>query len=230
MRRRIVGGAVVGMILLLGIVSILGFAHAFAHLEESKRCFPAGFVHAQWPKWIGCAMAEHQDLAAGLIGGAGALLAAFIAADAVWQQINDARQQVHLADRRRELLELYNLRRVVEYYSRVLRPFDEAPGADDVKYVHGLITLYKTGNLVAFFGSLPPEYQSLVRDAWERLSNLNYRLNEAQKIGMGGTQDIKSRTEINRNIGSVVTNMREDRGRAQAELDTRTAVLEQQSL
>jgi hypothetical protein len=213
----------------LVIVCILGFAHAFADLEQSKRCFSTGFGHAQWPKWIGCAIAAHEGLAAGLIGAAGALLAAIIAADAVWQQIGDGRQQVQILDQRRERLELYNLRRVVEYYSRLLQPFDEAPGAEDIKYVDGLNTLYKTGNLVAFFGSLPPEYQGIVRDAWERLSILNYALKEVQKIGAGGAPDIKGRTEINKNIRAVVANMREHRSLAQSELDSRTAVLEQQA-
>jgi hypothetical protein len=120
----------------------------------------------------------------------------------------------------------YNLRRVVEYYARLLQSFDQALGAEDIRYVHGLNTLYKTGNLVAFFGSLPPEYQGTVRDAWERLSNLNYALNELQK---SGTVDIKSRTEINKNIGAVVVNMREHRDLAQGDLETRTTILEQQS-
>jgi hypothetical protein len=229
MQRRVVFGLIVGSTLILVIVSILGFAHAFANLEESRRCFSTGFVHAQWPKWIGCAIAAHEGLAAGLIGAAGALLAAIIAADAVWQQIWDARKQLQMADQRRERLELYNLRRVIEYYSRLLQPFDEAPGTEDIKYVHGLTTLYKTGNLVAFFGSLPPEYQGMVREAWEWLSNLNYRLNEVQKIGMGGAPDIAGRAEINKNIGAVVANMREHRNLAQSELDSRTAVLEQQA-
>ena len=225
MQRRILFGLCIGSVLALGIIGVLGFAHAFAHLEEGKRCFPTGFLHAQWPKWIGCAIATHESLAAGLTGAPGALLAAIIAADAVWQQIGDARQQVQISDQRRERLEIYNLHRVVEYYSRLLRPFDEAPGVEDIKYVHGLNTLYKTGNLVAFFGSasLPSEYQGIVRDAWERLSNLNGALNEVQKIGAGGAPDIKSRTEINKNIGEVVANMREHMQVAQSELDNRTA-------
>jgi hypothetical protein len=166
-------------------------------------------------------------LAGGLIGAAGALLAAIIAADAVWQQIMDARQQVQITDQRRERLELYNLRRVVEYYSRLLRPFDEAPGADDIKYVHGLNTLYKTGNLVAFFGSasLPSEYQGIVREVWERLSSLNSVLDELQKLPV---PDSKSRAEINNNIRDVVANVRDHRNLARSELDSRTTILEQQ--
>jgi hypothetical protein len=109
-------------------------------LDEGKRCFPS-FLHAQWPKWIGCAMAAHENLAGGLTGGAGALLAALIAADAVWQQIRDAREQIDIAEQRRQAAELYSFERVVEYYSRLLRPFDEAGGTEKIKYVNGLNTL-----------------------------------------------------------------------------------------
>ncbi|NEU95745.1 hypothetical protein [Bradyrhizobium uaiense] len=183
MQRRLLFGLIVFLVILSAIVAIVGFVQAFAHLDESKRCFSSGFAHAQWPKWIGCAVAAHESLSAGLIGAAGALFAAIIAADAVWQQIADARRQMRLADQRRERFELYNLRRVVDYYSRLLKPFDEAPGTEDIKHVHGLNTLHKTGNLVAFFGSadLPSEYQGIVRETWERLSSLNSALDEVQK-------------------------------------------------
>jgi hypothetical protein len=220
MNRRIIGGAIVGTALLVGIVAILGFAHANAILDEGKRCFP-GFLHAQWPKWIGCAMAAHENLAGGLIGGAGALFAAFIAADAVWQQIIDAREQARIAEDRRKNLEYYSFERVVEWYSRLLRPFENVVGAEDIKYVNGLNTLYKTGNLVPFFGTLPAEYQSLARDAWERLSNLNFALGEAQKIGQGGTLDLKARAEINAGIRDVVESMIEFRQIAKDEVSKR---------
>jgi hypothetical protein len=165
-------------------------------------------------------MAEHQDLAGGLIGGAGALFAAFIAADAVWQQILDVRRQVNVADGRRNALELFSFGRVIEYYTRLLRPFEEAGGFEDIKYVNGMNMLFKTGDLVPFFGSLPPDHQSLARDAWERTSNLNHALGEVQ-IGMSGAPDVKSRTEINRNISDLVGNMREYRDLAKAEFDSR---------
>ena len=74
MQSRVLFGSIVASALILGVVGILAFAHTFAHLEEGKRCFPTGFLHAQWPKWIGCAIATHEGLAAGLIGAAGALL------------------------------------------------------------------------------------------------------------------------------------------------------------
>jgi hypothetical protein len=44
-------------------------------------------------RWIGCAMAAHENLAGGLIGGAGALFAAWLAASAVREQIADERKR-----------------------------------------------------------------------------------------------------------------------------------------
>jgi hypothetical protein len=212
------GLIVIFLLMTIFVIAILAFAHAFAILDADKRCFP-GFVHAQWPKWIGCAMAAHENLAGGLIAAAGALLAAIIAADAVWQQIRDARDQVAIAESRQHARETFSFRRVVEYYSRLLRPFDQAEGGEDIKYVNGLNALFKTGNLVPFFGSLPDHEQHLARDAWERLSNLNYALGELQKqIGNSGAIDTRSRAEINAGIREVVKSMHEFRASAEKEL------------
>jgi len=50
--------------------------------------------------YFGCVMTAHEDLAAGLIGGAGALFAAWLAFDAVQEQIGEERER-----RRREQAE-----------------------------------------------------------------------------------------------------------------------------
>jgi len=75
------------------IIGVLAFAHAWAP-EEAKvaRCF-VDIASSQFPKWLGCAMAAHQNLAGGLMGGGGALLAAWIAASIVREQINDDRRR-----------------------------------------------------------------------------------------------------------------------------------------
>ena len=70
------------------VILILAFAHAWAPgaaPDLSKRCFET-FGTAQWPKWIGCAIAVHESLAAGLIGAGGALFAAWLAYSTVQQQ------------------------------------------------------------------------------------------------------------------------------------------------
>jgi hypothetical protein len=190
-------------ILLVGIVGVLGFAHAFARIEEGKRCF-AGLMHAQWPKWVGCAMAAHENLAGGLIAGAGALIAALIAADAVWQQIQDARSQVAIAEQRRQYLESFSLVRALHYYSGLIHFFEVAEGPYHLKYINGLDAIYKSGNLVPFFGSLPAEHQNLTRDAWERLSNLNNALTRSRE---SSTDDAASTSAINAGLGDVLADL-----------------------
>jgi hypothetical protein len=220
MTRRVLIAIAIGAFLVLEVVGILGFAHGVAYSYPGK-CFFSGFLHAQWPKWIGCAMTTHENLAGGLIGGAGALFAAFIAADAVWHQLAFERQKFNLAEERRNALEIYSFERVIEYYSRLLRPFDLAVGHEDGKHVNGIDDLYKTGNLVPFFGSLPADHQSLARDAWERLSNLNHALIELRK--QPGVPDVKSRMAINAGIGEVVESMGKFRQLAEQGLAQRAA-------
>jgi hypothetical protein len=91
---RTVQVALVAIGLMLSVIVLLGFAHATMHLEPDahRECFGT-IMDAQWPKWIGCAMAEHPGLAGALIGSAGALLAAFIAWVAVQEQLAVARAQ-----------------------------------------------------------------------------------------------------------------------------------------
>ena len=206
-RRLIILGASVGALTL--VATIVALAHAYSPTADAGKCFSNGFLHAQWPKWIWCTIAAREGLAGGLIGAVGALLAAFVAAYAVWQQLAFERFKFELAEKRREALELYNLERVVEYYGRYLKVFDAAAGVADSRYVNGLDTLYKAGRLAPFFGALPPEQQSLVRDDWERLQNLNHALIECRQSGPSGVGDLKSRSAINEGIEETVSDMRQ---------------------
>ena len=81
---------VIGLGLIAVVMFILGFVDATAMIEESKRCAPT-IWQVQWPKYTGCTMAAHEGLAAGLIGGAGALFAAWLAFTAVMKQIAEER-------------------------------------------------------------------------------------------------------------------------------------------
>src|SRR5262249_24884867 len=120
----------------------------------------------------------------------------------------------------REQLELKNIRRVVEYYSRLLRPFDEAPETDEIKYINGLNKLAQTGNLTAFYGPLPADLRQFVRDACNRLIKLKIALDNLDKKGRGGS-DTVSRGEINENIRTMVMKIRERREAALDELSNR---------
>jgi hypothetical protein len=67
-------------------------ALALAQVGSGSSC------HWVFPKWFGCVVAAHENLAAGLIGAAGALIAAWIAWTAVQEQINSERERA-AADR-----------------------------------------------------------------------------------------------------------------------------------
>jgi hypothetical protein len=238
------GVLLVGLITFAGIVLILALVHASAE-HTGTRCFApglAGFKHAQWPKWIGCAIATHESFAAGLFGSATALSAVLIAL----QQIKDARQKSQAAEERREKreqdrekreelrerrerareqLELVNIKRVVNYYCRLLQPFDEAQGTDDIKYINGLHELKKTGDLSLFIGPLPAELRHPVRDAFERLRRYNNALEKLAK--KGGGSDTKVRSQINDNIHSMVIKIHERRDEARECLANRMSLVGQ---
>jgi hypothetical protein len=215
-------------VLICYVLLILAFAHAFAHLEERhiKSCFAEGFVNAHWPDWIGCAIAAHESLAAGLISSAVAVLGAVIAVDAVWQQIKNNRQKIQDGEVRRDKLarqrlelERANIQRVVGYYSRLLQPFNEAQGTDDNAYIKGLNRLARSGNLTQFYGTLPSELRPIVRDAYERLHQLNVAVNNFQK--KVGEPDLTDPSEINESVRTMVEKLRDRCSQAQKELAAR---------
>lgn len=85
---RWITGIIIAVGLTFIVISLLGFAHAFSN---STRCFET-FAGTQWPKWIGCAMAAHENLAGGLIGLAGAIFAAWLAYSGAQDQLAHVRK------------------------------------------------------------------------------------------------------------------------------------------
>jgi hypothetical protein len=79
-------------ILLFGLPLFTFLVLALAQWGGGSSC------HWQFPKWFGCVLDNHDSLAAGLIGAAGALFAAWIAWTAVQRQINADRERA-TADR-----------------------------------------------------------------------------------------------------------------------------------
>jgi hypothetical protein len=88
--RHVITRTIVGIGLIAVVIAALGFAHAWYLPKEDggPRCFET-FAQSQFPKWLGCAMAMHENLAGGLVGAAGALFAAWIAFTAVQRQIEE---------------------------------------------------------------------------------------------------------------------------------------------
>jgi hypothetical protein len=94
------------------------------------------------PKWFGCALANHEGLAGGLIGASGALYAAWWAADAVWKQVQitavqtaisakqyllEGLRQAEISERR--MREASEATFAIEPMMKHLSQLDEAAGA-----------------------------------------------------------------------------------------------------
>jgi hypothetical protein len=78
--------------IIFGQLLIIYLVLAVAQADSGNSC---GW---KFPKWFGCVLSIHENLAAGLFGAAGALVAAWIAWSAVQQQINADRERM-MADR-----------------------------------------------------------------------------------------------------------------------------------
>jgi hypothetical protein len=91
-KRRGIWGTAIFAVLVAFVIGILTFADTYALTEGAKRCAPS-FLKSQWPPYIGCAMAAHEGLAGGLVGAAGALFAAWLAFDAIQEQLADERER-----------------------------------------------------------------------------------------------------------------------------------------
>ena len=85
-------GTAIFAVLVTFVIGMLMFADAYGATEGTKRCAP-GIWELQWPKYIGCMMAAHEGLAGALIGAGGALFAAWLAFDAVQEQLADERER-----------------------------------------------------------------------------------------------------------------------------------------
>src|SRR5262249_15477920 len=77
-----------GLALLFGVLLFTFLVLALAQGGSGSSC---GW---QFPKWFGCVLHKHDNLAAGLIGAAGALFAAWIAWTAVQRQLSEQQQQL----------------------------------------------------------------------------------------------------------------------------------------
>jgi hypothetical protein len=94
-QRRIGWACIIFVLLSLIGVSLLVFADAYSLVEGGKRCAPS-LTKSQWPEFLGCAMSAHEGLSAGIIGAAGALFAAWLAFDAIQEQLAHQKSQLLL--------------------------------------------------------------------------------------------------------------------------------------
>jgi hypothetical protein len=159
--RRILKGLTVAAGLAAIIIGVLAFAHAWAPEASGEfktaRCF-VDIASSQFPKWLGCAMAAHQNLAGGLIGGGGALLAAWIAASIIGEQINDDRRrerQARQKEIKREINALTASRNALEEARDTF--WDQWEGMRDRRWpnVEAFVRVGALGKLMPLVGGAP---------------------------------------------------------------------------
>ena len=103
-QRRVCWAIGIGLILFIIVSLFLSFADTYTS-EDAKQCAPS-LTKAKLPMWLGCAMTTYEDLAAGLFAGAAALFAAWLAFQAVQEQMaadREHEQQRRNTEQDREL-------------------------------------------------------------------------------------------------------------------------------
>lgn len=133
--KRVLQGTTLVVCLSASVVGLLAFAQSWAPPDEYK-CFQS-VAQSQFPKWLGCVMAAHEGLAGGLIGGAGALFAGWLAFASVQRQLEEERNN---RDRERQEAKgaaVVAIAHVVHAAALVLRSVRQAQAA---------VTLAEEGN------------------------------------------------------------------------------------
>lgn len=187
--RWLMGIAIVSGLSLV-VVGMLAFAHAFAHVGGEARCF-SSFRAAQWPKWIGCAMAAHENLAGGLIGLAGAIFAAWLAYSGAQDQLAQANSTVRETNRLRAQEkfrdaagEMDSLRLAASYLSNFASRFPEDGAGGD--FVAILATLHEKAHvyLSQSAANAPMGFGRSITTVMWRLEKLADKITELSDRGL----------------------------------------------
>ena len=159
--RRILKGLTVAAGLAAIVIGVLAFTQAWAPEASGElktaRCF-VDIASSQFPKWLGCAMATHQILAGALIGGSGALLASWIVASIIGEQIDDDRRRERQSRRneiKREINALTASRNALEEARDTF--WDQWEGMRDRKWpnVEAFVRVGALGKLMPLVGPAP---------------------------------------------------------------------------
>jgi hypothetical protein len=194
--RRWLEGVAIGGGLSAAAIGLLAFAHAQAHLSNGARCF-VGFAHAQWPKWFGCAMAAHENLAGGLIGFAGVIFAAWLAYSGAQDQLAQVRKTAEEATRlnaqersQEAASEVQTLRLAEDYLRNFASKFtDEGhPYYHNANFVRTLCDLHETARLYLSqsAANAPRGFGRRITTVMWRLEKLAERIRELKAQGALG--------------------------------------------
>jgi hypothetical protein len=223
---RLIVGLIIAASLAVIVVGLLGFAHAYSNTPN--RCFD-GFLSAQWPKWMGCAMAAHENLAGGLIGLGGALFAAWLAYSGAQDQLRkmsaEAREAARLKAEEKVKhaeTEISALKLAREFLDGVSAKF---PGENDERYAKFefeflLKKLYTSAHIYVSRSAANAPYgfgRTITTLMWrmEKMAETLAARPPGQLVGLGLDGEIRSIVEairkLSQEIGKCLSSLEDQR-------------------
>jgi hypothetical protein len=164
-----------------------------------------------FPKWFGCAIANHESLAGGLIGAAGTIFAGWLVWSQTREQMDENARLRAINDKRNQDLKVQTLERDISIFEaaaaniqRILKPFENAPN-DGASFRTVLSELGTRGELI------PPAfgYISQASTVMPTLQATISRLMNLRTSLLSTNNDATRLSEINRAIGDNVVLLRE---------------------
>jgi hypothetical protein len=174
----------------------------------SKGDLPAQCV-LQFPKWFGCVLSNHENLAGGLIAAGGALFAAWWAATVIFAQMRIQEQEREKANQQKAEEDTENLQALIGYYDRLLTPFDSVEQHPSrLFYFNGFDDLVTSGDLVPFNRDGPRPLSDQALMMWQRLTEMRKIVDDLRarvaKTNMSNeTMEQKISQQIERHIADI---------------------------
>jgi hypothetical protein len=187
--------------LTLAVISLLAFAQTYAPLDGAPRCFK-NLGSSQFPKWIGCVMATHQDLAGGLIGFASAIFAAWLAYSGAQDQLRNANEQSRKSERLRAeerineaTRDIRTLNAARNYLTSFAKRFPEPnrPNFSDFNFADALLQLYQRAHVYVSesASAAPGEFGIRILTVMWRMEFLAKNVKDRTDKGLLSLQDLK---------------------------------------
>jgi hypothetical protein len=218
--RRWISGIVLCCVMIASSIAVLAFVTSW-DIEHAGKCF-ADITHSQFPKWLGCAMALHESLAAGLLAAIGALFGAWLAFNAVQDQIGMAKQNERKAawlkaerDRQEAYRDIERLNSAKSFVNYMVQSFPQGEKPFDL--ARQLLTFRRVGRLDvsnAQFASAPEDIvsaiavmmtqlQKIADDLYEETNNLERATVRAGYVDRAGAEII-ARIDALRQVSDII--------------------------
>ena len=104
-----------------------------------------GYCDLKFPKWFGCVIANHENLAGGLIGAAGTLFAGWLAWTAVQTQMAEAKNRAEADRKEVERLLHFDVDNIAEALGAIWRVLENIHGEETAENNDTRLGAVKTG-------------------------------------------------------------------------------------